>query len=85
MAIIMHSEEEIERAARVLACVPTDNRAALERLGFARSYPQEKSGYNSRIWQRSIDHSFRPDLMERRRVVQRAYLHDVLARLAEAP
>jgi hypothetical protein len=35
----------------------TDNRDALLALGFARAYPQIQRGYESTIWERSVEHT----------------------------
>jgi hypothetical protein len=53
----------------------TNNRDALLALGFERAYPQVRTGHDSTIWERTIDHHRRPDgyrVMAR----ERAYLVD---------
>ena len=76
METLCHTIEEIDRAARILMCVPTDNRDALIALGFERMYPQCASGYESHLWVRAIDAGGRYDATTGRKklVMQRAYL-----------
>lgn len=76
MDALCHSAEEIERAARFMPCVPTDNRDALIALGFEREYPQVASGYESRLWVRSVEYGYHSSgsSYARKLVQQRAYL-----------
>jgi hypothetical protein len=76
MATLCHNREEIEREARRLHCVPTDNRDALIALGFERMYPQVVAGYESHLWIRSVDADYHAGATgnARRRVIQRAFL-----------
>jgi hypothetical protein len=71
---LCHTREEIERLAIRLPCVPTDNRDALLELGFERMYPQAASGYESRMWVRSVDSGYIGSATGRKLVVQRAFL-----------
>ena len=76
MQSTVQRKEDIERMlAHGLAPI-TDNADALVELGFSRSYPTARSGYESTIWERSIDLGYRgggPGFV-RRRVCQRAFL-----------
>jgi hypothetical protein len=71
---LCHTREEIERLVLRLPCVPTDNRDALLELGFERMYPQVASGYESRLWMRSVDSGYAGPSKGRKFIVQRAYL-----------
>jgi hypothetical protein len=55
MESIVHTLSEIQRLLRLGLTPITDNANALAELGFERAYPQIKSGYESTIWERSID------------------------------
>ena len=75
MDALCHTQEEIERLAGRLPCVPTDNLDALIALGFERMYPQAASGYESRLWSRSMDAGYSAGSRNGRKlVVQRAFL-----------
>jgi hypothetical protein len=76
MNVLCHTQEEIERLAPRLTCVPTDNRDALIALGFQRMYPQAASGYDSHLWMRSVDsgHNGGAIGLGRKLIVQRAFL-----------
>jgi hypothetical protein len=79
MSVLCHTQEEIERLAFRLSCVPTDNRDALVALGFQRMYPQAASGYDSHLWMRSVDSGYSGSI-GRRLIVQRAFLDAPAAR-----
>lgn len=72
MKIVRLAEELAALLRRGMSPV-TDDRDALLALGFERAYPQVPNGYESTIWERSIDHHRRPDGL---RVLarERAYL-----------
>lgn len=72
METLCHTQDEIERLAFRLPCVPTDNRDALLALGFERMYPQAASGYDSHLWMRAVDSGYTAGA--RKLVVQRAFL-----------
>jgi hypothetical protein len=55
MNSVVHTLSEIERMLRLGLTPITDNAAALTELGFERVNPQIKSGYESTIWERSIE------------------------------
>jgi hypothetical protein len=55
MNSVVHTLSEIEHMLRRGLTPITDNSDALAELGFERAYPQIKSGYESTIWERSID------------------------------
>lgn len=76
MEALCHTREEIERLASRLPCVPTDNRDALLALGFERMYPDATSGYDSRLWMRSVDAGTIGSSagIGKKRIVQRAFL-----------
>jgi hypothetical protein len=74
--IVAHVPEELLALLRRGLSPLTDNRNALLALGFERAYPQVPHGYESTIWERSIEHHRRPDglhVLAR----ERAYLVDV--------
>ena len=54
----------------------TENVAALVELGFTRSYPAARGGYEATVWERSIDHGYRRtrDGLRRVMVRQRAFV-----------
>ena len=54
----------------------TDNGAALIDLGFSRAYPNATAGFESTVWERSLDHGYRQTGRGLRRVSvrQRAFL-----------
>jgi hypothetical protein len=72
---IVHVAEELVAQLRRGMSPVTDNRDVLLALGFERAYPQVRHGYDSTIWERSIEHHRRPDGL---RVLarERAYLVD---------
>jgi hypothetical protein len=76
---IVHVAEELVALLRRGMSPATDNRDVLLALGFERAYPQVPKGYESTIWERSIEHHCRPDGL---RVLarERAYLIDVGSR-----
>jgi hypothetical protein len=76
---IVHVAEEVVALLRRGASPATDNRNVLLALGFERAYPQVPQGYESTIWERSIEHHRRPDGL---RVLarERAYLIDAGSR-----
>jgi len=53
---VVHRSEELEALLRRGLSPLTDNRDALLSLGFERAYPQVPKGYESTIWERSIQH-----------------------------
>jgi hypothetical protein len=55
MDSVAHTLSQIEHMLRLGLTPITDNADALAELGFERAYPQIKSGYESTIWERSID------------------------------
>jgi hypothetical protein len=72
----VHAPEEIERLL-VLGLSPiTDNAEALEQLGFERSYPNARAGYESTVYERSVDRGYRETSGGLRRVMvcERAFL-----------
>jgi hypothetical protein len=75
MKIVAHLPEELLALLRRGMSPVTDNCNALLALGFERAYPQVPQGYESTIWERSIEHHCRPDGL---RVLarERAYLID---------
>lgn len=54
---IVHSSDAIASLLRRGLSPITDNRDALLALGFARAYPHVARGYESTIWERSVDYS----------------------------
>ncbi|HMD02102.1 MAG TPA: hypothetical protein VKG44_03955 [Candidatus Baltobacteraceae bacterium] len=73
MPAVAHSAEAIEALLRRGLSPVTDNRDALLVLGFWRAYPQIRVGYDSTVWERSIDLPRRPD-GQRALARERAYL-----------
>ena len=55
LTTVAHSIDEIEAILRRGLTPITDNLEALVALGFHRAYPQIRGGYDSTIWERSID------------------------------
>jgi hypothetical protein len=55
MEAIVHTLPAIETMLRMGLTPITDNPDALAELGFERAYPQMRTGYDSTIWERSID------------------------------
>jgi hypothetical protein len=76
MDTLCHTEEEIERAALRLPCVPTNNREALIALGFERMYPQAVSAYESRLWVRTVSSPCNSGSARngQKRIIARAFL-----------
>jgi hypothetical protein len=72
---IVHAVDDVVALLRRGLSPLTDNRDVLLSLGFERAYPQVHNGYESTIWERSIDHHRRADGL---RVLarERAYLLD---------
>jgi hypothetical protein len=70
---IVHSVDGIELLLRRGLSPITDNRDALLALGFARTYPQIARGYESTIWERSVEYS-RATYGRRALARQRAFL-----------
>jgi hypothetical protein len=52
----------------------TDNRDALLALGFERAYPQIAVGYESTIWERTVDIPRRSSAGARMLIRERAFL-----------
>jgi hypothetical protein len=73
---IVHVAEELVALLRRGMSPVTDSRDALLELGFERAYPQVSTGYESTIWERSVEHHRRTDGI---RVLarERAFLTDV--------
>ncbi|HTJ26259.1 MAG TPA: hypothetical protein VMA36_08840 [Candidatus Limnocylindria bacterium] len=71
----VHSAEELVTLLRRGLSPVADNRDVLLALGFERAYPQVPTGYESTIWERSIEHRRRPDGL-RMLARERAYLID---------
>jgi hypothetical protein len=69
---VHHAEELAALLCRGLSPI-TDNRDALLALGFERAYPQIRGGYESTIWERSVERRRRPD-GQRACARERAYL-----------
>jgi hypothetical protein len=72
---IVHVAEELVALLRRGMSPATDDREVLVALGFERAYPQISEGYESTIWERSVEHRRRPAGL---RVLarERAYLVD---------
>jgi hypothetical protein len=70
---IVHSADAIQSLLRRGLSPITDNRDALLELGFDRAYPQIPRGYESTIWERSVEHE-RASSGHRRFARQRAFL-----------
>jgi hypothetical protein len=83
---MVHSPEEIQRLLSIGLSPITDNPDALYELGFQRSYPQARSGYESTVYERSVDRGYRETDRGLRRVMvcERAYLVQAERRIAEA-
>jgi hypothetical protein len=75
MKIIVQSAEELVAILRRGLCPLTDNRDALMALGFERAYPHVRGGYESTIWERSVERDRRSD-GRRALARERAYLVD---------
>jgi hypothetical protein len=61
MKTIVHiAEDLVALLGRGLSPI-TDNRDALLALGFERAYPQIRAGYESTVWERSIERRRRHD------------------------
>jgi hypothetical protein len=74
MQSLAHTSSEIQNMLRIGLAPITDNADALVSLGFQRAYPQILKGYDSTIWERSIDIDRRSREGQRLMVRQRAYL-----------
>jgi hypothetical protein len=74
MQSLAHTASDIQNLLRVGLVPITDNADALARLGFQRAYPQIRKGYDSTIWERSIDIDSRSRDGKRLMARQRAYL-----------
>jgi len=61
MAAIVHFAEDVAVLLRRGLSPVTDNREALLELGFERAYPGVRHGYESTIWERSIERCPRHD------------------------
>jgi hypothetical protein len=61
MTPIVHSIEDVAALLRRGLSPVTDNSDALSALGFERAYPSAFRGYQSTIWERSIEHARRHD------------------------
>jgi hypothetical protein len=72
----VHSVDEIKLLLNRGLSPITDNRDALLVLGFARAYPQISRGYESTIWERSVERS-RAAYGQRRLARERAFLDSV--------
>jgi hypothetical protein len=59
--LIAQSADELVAILRRGLSPLTNNRDALLALGFERAYPQVRTGHDSMIWERTIDHHRRPD------------------------
>lgn len=72
----VHTPTDIQRMLTLGLAPITDNVDALCELGFARSYPQARSGYESSIYERSVDRGYRETSQGLRRVMvcERAFL-----------
>jgi hypothetical protein len=70
---VVHSAEDVEMLLRRGLSPITDNRDALIALGFERAYPQVRTGRESTIWERAIEHHPTSD-GHRTLARQRAYL-----------
>ena len=53
---LTHTIEEIDAVLRRGLSPITDNRDALVALGFEPAYPQIRTGYDSTIWERSVEY-----------------------------
>jgi hypothetical protein len=74
MQSLVHTASQIQNMLRIGLAPITDNADALVNLGFQRAYPQIPKGYDSTIWERSIDIDRRSREGQRQMVRQRAYL-----------
>ena len=74
MQSLVHTASQIQNMLRIGLAPITDNADALVNLGFQRAYPQVPKGYDSTIWERSIDIDRRSREGQRQMVRQRAYL-----------
>jgi hypothetical protein len=72
----VHTSSDIERMLMLGLSPITDNAEALVALGFERSYPQARAGYESTIFERSVDRGVRetPHGLRRVMVCERAFL-----------
>jgi hypothetical protein len=69
MRTVVHSVGAITDLLRRGLTPITDNEEALIALGFTRAYPQIRTGYDSMIWERTVDSasSCRPRALVRER------------------
>jgi hypothetical protein len=74
MQSLAHTSSDIQNLLRIGLAPITDNADALLILGLQRAYPQISKGYNSTIWERSIDIERRSRDGKRQMARQRAYL-----------
>ena len=72
---VVHSIEAILALLRRGLTPVTDNREAILVLGFVRAYPRVRCGYESTIWERSVE-ELRQDGGPRRAAMERLYLID---------
>ena len=72
----VRSKEEFEFLLRIGLAPMTDDVTVLVELGFSRSYPNARSGYEATVWERSIDYGYREGSRGLHRVLacQRAFL-----------
>jgi hypothetical protein len=72
----VHTTTDIEQMLKLGLSPITDNAEALVQLGFERAYPNVRTGYDSTIYERSIDQGYRETAHGLRRVMvcQRAFL-----------
>jgi hypothetical protein len=73
MKTIVHLPAELIALLQRGLSPMTDNRKALQALGFQRSYPQAVKGYDSTIWERAIDYGRSHD-GQRIMAIERAFL-----------
>jgi hypothetical protein len=74
MQSLAHTSSDIQNMLRIGLVPVTDNADALASLGFQPAYPQIRTGYDSTIWERSIDIEKRSRNGERLMARQRAHL-----------
>jgi hypothetical protein len=75
---VVHSVEAILALLRRGLIPVTDNREAIVGLGFVRAYPQVRGGYDSTIWERSVEH-VREGGGARTAAMERVYLIDAIS------
>ena len=74
MPAVVHSVTAIEAMLRRGLTPITDNAAALKELGFERAYPDQRTGFESMIWERSIELQSRSRDGHRQLARERAFL-----------